>query len=485
MTNDNDSFPTLNRRSLVGCVPAAIGAAAFSSLLGSNASAADDVARNAIGGLTGLPHMPPKAKRVICLFQSGGPSHLDLFDYKPKLRELDGTELPDSIRKGQRLTEMTSSQSTLPCVASRFKFAQHGESGTWLCENFPHLSTVVDEMCVVKSLFTEAVNHDPAITLMNTGTQQLGKPSMGSWVSYGLGSENHNLPSYVVFISQGGGGQPLFSRLWSSGFLPSQYQGVRFRSGQDPVLFLNDPPGIDRTGRRVLLDGLTELNSIRAATVGDPEISTRIAQYEMAFRMQTAVPELMDLSDESEATFELYGPASRTPGTFAANCLLARRLSERGVRFIQLFQRGWDHHGDLPNRVRARCQDTDQPTAALIKDLKSRGLLDDTLIFWGGEFGRTVYAQGKPTPDNYGRDHHGRCYTVFLAGGGIKGGQTYGETDDYGYNITENPVHVNDLNATMLHCLGIDHRKLTFPFQGLAQRLTGVEEAKVVAPLLS
>jgi len=430
----------------------------------------------------------PRAKRVIYLFQSGGPAHMDLFDYHPEMNKIHGQELPDSVRGGQRLTTMTSGQTSFPCVAPMFQFARQGASGTWFSETLPHLAGVADEMCVVKSMQTEAINHDPAITYFNTGSQQPGKPSLGSWLSYGIGSENQNLPAYVVLISQGSGrpgGQPLFSRLWSSGFLPSNHQGVRFRSGQSPVLFLANPPGIGAATQRQTLDRLTRLNEIQAAVVGDPEIDTRIAQYEMAFRMQASVPELVDLSGESDRTFELYGHNARKPGSFAANCILARRMAERGVRFIQLFHRGWDQHGDLPKALRAQCLDIDQPSAALIRDLKDRGLLDDTLIVWGGEFGRTIYCQGALSQNSYGRDHHGRCFTIWLAGGGIKGGFEYGRTDLFSYNVIENPVNIRDLNATLLHCLGIDHTSLSFKFQGLEQRLTGVEPARVVHEILS
>ena len=476
------------RRDFLNCTATGIGAAALTSLLEPHLLADTTAQRNQIGGLEGLPHFASKARRVIYLFQSGAPSHIDLFDYKPKLKQFHGTELPDSIRRGQRVTEMTHKQKSFPCVSSIFKFMQHGECGAWLGETLPHIGSVADDIAIIRSVNTEAINHDPAITFINTGTQQLGKPSLGSWLSYGLGSENRDLPAYIVLISQGTGrpgGQPLFSRLWSAGFLASNHQGVRFRSGKDPVLYLSDPPGLDKASRRAMLDGLAELNRIKAEQFGDPEIHTRIAQYEMAFRMQTSVPDLMNLSDESDHTFDLYGAASRTPGTYAANCLLARRLAERGVRFIQLFHRGWDQHGNLPNQIRGQCADVDQASAALIKDLKARGLLDETLIVWSGEFGRTVYAQGKLTKDNYGRDHHGRCFTMWMAGGGIKGGVQYGATDDYCYNVVKDPVHIRDLNATILHCLGINHEQMTFKFQGLDQRLTGVEPARVVNQVLA
>jgi hypothetical protein len=467
----------LTRRQLFGRAAAGIGTAALTSLLSPElfAAAAGSPAGH---GVLGKPHFTPTAKRVVYLFQSGGPSHIDLFDHKPKLREHHGTELPATIRMGQRITGMTSGQKSFPCVAPMFQFAQHGRSGAWLSELLPHVASVADDICIVKSMHTEAINHDPAITYIQTGSQQPGRPSSGAWLSYGLGSENENLPAYIVLISQGTGNpndQPLFGRLWGSGFLPSVHQGVKLRSVGDPVLYLSNPPGIDSASRRNLLDGVSQLNRIAERDFGDPEINTRIAQYELAYRMQSSVPELMDLSGEPEKTFEMYGPDARKPGTFAANCLLARRLMERGVRFVQLFHRGWDQHGNLPKQIRGQCRDTDQPSAALIKDLKARGLLDDTLVIWGGEFGRTVYSQGALTADNYGRDHHGRCYTMWLAGGGIQPGLVHGETDDFCYNITKDPVHIHDLNATLLHCLGIDHTKLTFRYQGRDFRLTDVE----------
>lgn len=433
-----------------------------------------------------LPHFAPKAKQVIYLFQSGGPSHMDLFDYKPAFEKLHGKELPDSIRQGQRLTGMTARQSSLPVWAPPFKFQKHGQRGTWVSELLPYTSKVVDNLCIIKSINTEAINHDPGITYINTGSQIPGRPSLGAWLSYGLGSENQNLPAYLVLLSQGTGkrpGQPLFSRLWGNGFLPSRYQGVRLRSGKDPVLYLSNPPGVDRKLRRDMLNDLIALNDLHQQQALDPELDTRISQYEMAFRMQRAVPELVDLSRESEKTFQLYGKESRIPGTYAANCLLARRMIESGVRFVQLFHRGWDQHNRLTHDLRNQCRDVDQASAALIEDLKQRGMLDETLVIWGGEFGRTIYSQGKLGAPGSGRDHHGRCFTIWMAGGGIKP-MDYGTTDDFSYNVTENPVHINDLNATILHCLGIDHRKFTFSFQGLEQRLTGVEEAHVVQDIL-
>jgi hypothetical protein len=412
---------------------------------------------------------------------------MELFDYKPKLEALRGTELPDSIRTGQRLTAMTAAQTSFPIVpTSMFQFAQHGASRAWVSDLMPHTARVVDDLCFVKSMHTEVINHDPGITFFQTGFQIAGRPSMGSWLSYGLGSENQDLPAFVVMVSQGTGrpGQPLHDRLWGSGFLPTHYQGVKFRSGKDPVLFLSNPPGIDGPTRRRFLDDLEKLNQKKSEEFGDPEIVTRIAQYEMAYRMQSSVPELTDVSNEPDRTFELYGPESRTPGTYAANCLLARRLAARDVRFVQLFHRGWDHHTRLPKAIRAQSMDTDQPSAALIQDLKERGLLDDTLVVWGGEFGRSVYCQGKFTSETYGRDHHPRCFTMWMAGGGVKSGLTHGETDEFSYNIIKDPVHVYDLHATMLHLLGIDHTKLTYRYQGRDFRLTDVH-GKVVKDLLA
>lgn len=466
----------LTRRHFFSRTSAGIGVAALASLMSRDLRAADQ-STNSTGGLPDLPHFPPKAKRVIYLFQSGAPSQMELFDYKPKLSDYRGAELPDSIRMGQRLTGMTSTQSSFPVAPSLFRFAQHGSSGAWVSELMPHTAKIADQLCFIKSMHTEAINHDPAITFFQTGAQLAGRPSIGAWLSYGLGSENKDLPAFVVMISQGTGNpndQPLYDRLWGSGFLPTRYQGVKFRSIGDPVLYLSNPPGFAAEDRRRFIDDLAALNRLEMNEFGDPEIATRIAQYEMAYRMQTSVPELTDLSKEPEHTFELYGPEARKPGTFAANCLLARRLAERGVRFIQLFHRGWDQHTKLPKQIVGQCHDTDQASAALIQDLKERGLLDDTLVLWGGEFGRTVYCQGKLTADDYGRDHHPRCFTVWMAGGGVKPGMTHGETDDYCYNITRDPVHVHDLNATILRCLGIDHTKLTFKFQGRHFRLTDV-----------
>jgi hypothetical protein len=468
----------LTRRHFFGRTATGIGVAALATLLREEAPAAT-------GGLPGLPHFAPTAKRVIYLFQHGGPSQLDLFDHKPGLAKRRGEDLPASVRMGQRLTGMTAYQATFPTAPSIFRFTQHGKSGLWLSELLPHTGRVADELAIIRSLHTEAINHDPAVTFLQTGFQLAGRPSTGAWVAYGLGSENQDLPAFVVMVSQGTGGtQALADRSWGAGFLPSRYQGVKFRAGADPVLYLSNPPGYEGEARRRFLDDLARLNQMKLKDHQDPEIATRIAQYEMAFRMQTSVPELGDLSKEPESTFDLYGPDARKPGTYAANCILARRLAERGVRFIQLFHRGWDQHGNLPKDIRAQCLQTDQPSAALIQDLKQRGLLDDTLIVWGGEFGRTVYSQGTLTEDNYGRDHHPRCFTMWLAGGGIRGGVSHGETDDFGYNIVKDPVSVHDLHATMLHCLGVDHTKLTYKFQGRHFRLTDVH-GNIVKPVLA
>ena len=477
----------VTRRQFFGRSAAGIGPLALACLLRGEGYGAGPGATQDAGGLPGLPHFAAKAKRVIYMFQSGAPSQIDLFDHKPLLRKFHGEDLPDSVRKGQRITGMTSGQDSLPVAASVFQFRKHGQSGTELSELLPHTAKVVDDIALVKTVQTDAINHDPAITFIQSGFQQPGRPSMGSWVSYGLGSQNHDLPGFVVLISQGSNlnqSQPLFSRLWGSGFLPSRYQGVKFRSGSDPVLYLSNPRGIDSSTRRSMLDTVAEINRMRSQEFGDPEIETRISQYEMAYRMQTSVPELMDLSKEPDHVFERYGPDSRKPGTYAANCILARRLAERDVRFVQLFHRGWDQHQDLPRDIRLQARDTDQASAALVNDLKERGLLDETLVIWGGEFGRTVYCQGKLSETNYGRDHHPRCFTMWMAGGGIKAGLTYGKTDDYCYNVVEDPVHVYDLQATALHCLGIDHKKLTFKYQGRHFRLTDVH-GSVVDSLLA
>ncbi len=466
----------LTRRQLLRGSGLGLGAIALAELLNDRTTKGATAASTGAGA-PGFPNFRARAKRVIYLFQSGAPSQMDLFDHKPLLERLQGTELPDSIRQGQRLTGMTSRQDRFPVAASRFLFARHGREGATLSELLPHTARVADDLCFIKSMHTEAINHDPAITFFQTGAQLAGRPSIGSWLAYGLGSENQDLPAFVVLVSQGTGNpndQPLYDRLWGSGFLPTRYQGIRFRAGGDPVLYLSNPPGIDGPARRRMLDDLARLNAIRHREVGDPEILTRIAQYELASRMQASVPELADMSSEPESIDALYGPDVRKPGTFAANCLLARRLAERGVRFIQLFHRGWDQHTHLPRQIRGQCRDTDQGSAGLVADLKQRGLLDDTLVIWGGEFGRTVYCQGTLTPLDYGRDHHPRCFTIWLAGGGIKAGSTHGATDDFGYNITEGPVHVHDLHATILHCLGVDHTRLTFKYQGRHHRLTDV-----------
>jgi hypothetical protein len=466
----------LTRRHFFGRSTSGIGLAALAGLLGQDLRSENSPGKKAHGGLPGLPHFAPKAKRVIYLFQSGGPSQMELFDYKPRLAEFQGQDLPDSVRMGQRLTGMSATQSSFPVVPSKFQFAQHGKSGAWVSELMPYTAKAADQLTFIKSLHTEAINHDPAVTFIQTGAQIAGRPSIGAWLAYGIGSETEDLPAFVVMISpgKGTGGQPLYDRLWGSGFLPSRYQGVKFRSVGDPVLYLSNPSGFDSSDRRRFLDALDKLNQINADSFGDPEIATRIAQYEMAFRMQTSVPELTDLSKEPAHTFELYGEDAKTPGTFAANCLLARRLAERGVRFIQLFHRDWDHHGNLPKDLPKRCKEVDQASAALVQDLKERGMLDETLVIWGGEFGRTVYCQGRLTPTDYGRDHHPRCFTAWLAGGGIKPGISLGETDDYCYNITKDPVDVYDLQATILHCLGIDHTRLTYQFQGRHFRLTDI-----------
>jgi hypothetical protein len=477
----------LTRRHFFGRSATGLGVAALATLLAEDAGAAAPPHREYDGALPGLPHFRPRAKRVIYLFQSGAPSQLDLFDPKPELEKLRGRELPESVRKGQRLTGMTATQSSFPVAPSRFRFARHGRSGAWLSELLPYTAKVADRLCVVRSLYTEAINHDPAVTFFQTGAQLAGRPSIGAWLSYGLGSANRDLPAFVVMVSRGSGNpndQPLYDRLWGSGFLPSRYQGVKFRSGGDPVLFLSNPAGIEAGTRRRMLDDISDLNSLHLKEVGDPEIATRIGQYELAYRMQASVPELVDLSREPESTFRLYGDDARKPGTYAANCLLARRLVERGVRFVQLFHRGWDQHLHLPAQIRGQCRDTDQASAALLTDLARRGLLDETLVVWGGEFGRTVYCQGPFTRENYGRDHHPRCFTVWLAGAGVRAGQTYGETDEFSYNVVKDPVHVHDLHATMLHLLGIEHTRLTFKFQGRHHRLTDVH-GNVVKGLLA
>jgi hypothetical protein len=482
------------RRYFFGRCAAGVGTAALASVMNPRllAGAADLGGRASLhrgqtfGEMPALHHRPT-AKRVIWLFMADAPSQLDLFDYKPKMGEFFDKDLPDSVRMGQRITTMTSGQARFPVAPSMFKFAQHGNSGAWLSELLPHLATIVDDIAIVKSLHTEAINHDPAITFIQTGSEIPGRPSCGAWVSYGIGSPNHNLPAFVVLhsrLASGSQSQALFSRLWGSGFLPTMHQGVSLRSVGDPVLYLSNPPGVTKDVRRRMLDGLAALNQQHFETQGDPEIATRVAQYEMAFRMQTSVPELTDISNEPKHVLDMYGPEVTDPGTYAYNCLLARRLAERGVQFTQVFLRGWDHHGNLPKQIPQLAKAMDQPTVALVKDLKQRGMLDDTLVIWGGEFGRTVYSQGTLTKDNYGRDHHPRNFTMWLAGGGIRPGVVHGDTDDFSYNITASPVHVHDLNATILHCLGIDHERLTYRFQGRDFRLTDVH-GEVVRKILA
>ena len=484
----------LNRRQFFGRTATGIGTAALGSLLHSDLARASDTQDGASqdpatreGGILKSPHFAPKAKRVIYLFMSGAPSQIDLFDHKPKMQEWFDKDLPDSIRQGQRLTTMTSGQKRFPIAPSIFSFKQHGESGAWVSELMPHVASISDKLAFVKTVHTEAINHDPAITYIQTGSQIPGRPSMGAWLSYGLGSMNRDLPSFVVLHSTWSAkrdAQALYERLWGAGFLPSKHAGVSLRSQGDPVLYLSNPDGIDPHTRRSMLDSLSKLNQMRYETIQDPEISTRISQYEMAYRMQTSIPELTDISDEPEHVLEMYGPDVHKPGTFASNCLLARRLAERDVQFVQIFIRGWDQHGNLPGDIRLQCQDVDQGAAALVKDLEARDMLKDTLVIWGGEFGRTIYCQGGLTKTNYGRDHHPRCFTVWMAGGGIKPGISYGETDDFSYNIIDKPVHIHDLNATILHCLGIDHERLTYRFQGRDFRLTDVH-GRVVKDILA
>src|SRR5580765_8232612 len=475
----------ITRRHFFSRSSTGIGIAALGSLLAQDGLAAAE--SNATGGLPGLPHFAPKAKRVVFLHQSGGPSQMDLFDYKPTLDKLSGTELPGSVRMGQRSTGMTSGQSAFPVARSIFKFQRHGKSGAWVSELLPHTAKIVDELAIIKTMNTDAINHDPAITFIQSGSQQPGRPSMGAWVSYGLGSVNRNLPAFVVMLSQAQAlnpDQPLFSRLWGSGFLPSNHQGVRFRAGSNPVLYLQNPEGVDAGTRRDMLDAVGKLNRIRLDEFGDPEIETRISQYEMAFRMQTSVPDLLDLSKEPQSVFDLYGADARKPGTYAANCLLARRLLERDVRFVQLYHRGWDQHNDLPRDLALQCKGTDQASAALVLDLKQRGLLEGTLVVWCGEFGRTVYCQGRLAETNYGRDHHPRCFTMWMAGGGVKRGFSFGETDEFSYNVAKDPVHVHDIQATVLNQLGVDHKKLTYKYQGRHFRLTDVH-GEVVKEVLN
>ena len=465
-----ESTVGMSRRHFLSSFGMGLGSIALSSLLKPEALLG---ATNSRGSL-GTSHFPPKAKRIIYLFQSGGPSQLDLYDPKPTLIKKHGTELPEEIRQGQRLTAMSGNQASLPLAGSPFKFAPHGQSGIEISDALPHISSIADDICLVRSMHTEAINHGPGVTHMQTGSQFPGRPSIGAWLNYGLGRTNDNLPSFVVMTTKGKGGQPLVSRLWGSGFLPSENQGIRFRSGANPVLHLQNPNGIDRKSRRLMLNRLRELHELQLEDNPDAEIESRIAQYEMAFRMQASIPEVTDISGESEQVLQSYGDDVKKPGSFAANCLQARRLAERGVRFIQLYHPGWDQHGGLPGGLRNQCKDTDQASAALVKDLKQRGMLEDTLVIWGGEFGRTNYCQGSLGKDNFGRDHHGRCFSFWMAGGGSKGGTVVGQTDDYGYNVIKNGVHVHDFHATMLHLLGIDHERLTFKYQGRYFRLTDV-----------
>jgi hypothetical protein len=478
----------MSRRECLNRLALGVGGIALADLIAQDATAAPanppSVSPASASGLPGLPHFPAKAKRIIYLFQSGGPSQLDLYDYKPLLNARHGEQLPDSVRGGQRLTGMSGNQSSIPIAGSPFKFSRYGQSGAWISDLLPHTAKIADDLCVIRSMHTEAINHGPGVTFMQTGSQIPGRPSFGSWLDYGLGSANANLPSFVVLITKEKKGQPLMSHLWGAGFIPAKHQGVRFRSGSDPVLYLNNPAGVSPENRRLALDRLRELHEHQFVGTPDAEISTRISNYEMAFNLQTSVPEVTDLSAEPAAVVDSYGPDARTPGSFAANCLLARRLAERGVKFIQLYHQDWDHHGSLPGSIKKECLQTDQPAAALIADLKQRGMLDDTLVVWGGEFGRTNYSQGLMTANNFGRDHHPRCFSLWMAGGGVKPGLTYGETDDYGYNVTKNPVHVHDLHATILHLFGVDHERLTYRFQGRRYRLTDVF-GKVVNDILT
>ncbi len=468
----------MSRRQFLNQFGMGLGGIALADLLGS--SGVNAATRLAVSPL----HHAAKAKRVIFLFQSGGPSQMDLYDYKPLLNEKHGEELPDEIRRGQRLTAMSGNQASLPLVGSPFKFSQHGQSGAWFSELLPHTASIADDLCFIKSMYTEAINHGPAVTFVQTGSQFPGRPSMGAWLSYGMGTENENLPAFVVMVTKDKGGQPLVSRLWGSGFLPSKHQGVRFRSGKEPVLYLSNPAGVNRRSRRQMLDALTKLHRLQLEQTSDPKIEARIAQYELAFRMQASIPGVTDLSNEPEYVFEEYGKDAQNPGTFAANCLLARRLAERGVRFIQLYHPGWDQHSGLKADITTQCRETDQASAALVTDLKRRGLLDDTLVIWGGEFGRTNYCQGKLGGNDFGRDHHPRCFTMWMAGGGIRPGISHGESDPYCYNIANDAVHVHDLQATILHLLGMDHERLTFRYQGRRFRLTDVH-GEVVRALLA
>ncbi|PAW74844.1 MAG: sulfatase [Opitutia bacterium Tous-C4FEB] len=481
----------MSRRECLNRLALGVGGIALADLLARDATAAPVSPSPSLpltppgpAALPGLPHFAAKAKCIIYLFQSGGPSQLDLYDYKPLLNARHGEQLPDSVRGSQRLTGMSGNQSSIPIAGSPFKFSRYGQSGAWISDLLPHTAKIADDLCVIRSMHTEAINHGPGVTFMQTGSQIPGRPSFGSWLDYGLGSANANLPSFVVLITKDKKGQPLMSHLWGAGFIPAKHQGVRFRSGADPVLYLNNPAGVSPENRRLALDRLRELHEHQFAGTPDAEISTRISNYEMAFNLQTSVPEVTDLSGEPAAVVDSYGPDARTPGSFAANCLLARRLAERGVKFIQLYHQDWDHHGGLPSGIKKECLQTDQPAAALIADLKQRGMLDETLVVWGGEFGRTNYSQGIMAANNFGRDHHPRCFSLWMAGGGVKPGITYGETDDYGYNVAKNPVHVHDLHATILHLFGVDHERLTYRFQGRRYRLTDVF-GKVVNDILT
>ena len=465
-SSTGDSIPR-SRRQWLSELSLGLGSLAATELAGRSSALANR-------GILQSTHHRPRAKRIIYLFQSGAPSQIDLYDQKPVLQQQHGQELPDEIRQGQRLTTMTGSQASFPLASSPFRFQQHGQSGAWLSELLPHTASIADDLCFVKSMHTDAINHGPAVTYLQTGSQFPGRPSMGAWLHYGLGSETEELPAFVVLVTRNKGGQPLVSRLWGSAFLPSKYQGVRFRSDKNPVLYLGNPAGLSSASRRRMLDSLRRLHELQLARTQDPEIETRIAQYELAYRMQSSIPAAVQLSDEPEHVFKEYGEDAKKPGTFAANCLLARRLAERGVRFIQLYHPGWDQHGNLPSAIRGQCRETDQASAALVRDLKRRGLLEDTLVIWGGEFGRTNYCQGKLTRQNFGRDHHPRCFSIWMAGGGVRAGTTYGATDPFSYNIARDPVHVHDLHATLLHLLGVDHERLTFKHQGRWYRLTDV-----------
>ncbi|MCE7062242.1 DUF1501 domain-containing protein [Dyadobacter sp. CY343] len=479
-----EHYLTFNRRRFLSKLSLGIGSAALGSLLIPDLFSKDTAGAGA-DFPPGIPHFAPKAKRVIYLFQNGAPSQLESFDYKPKLREMNGQDLPESVRGGQRLTGFTATQASLPMVGSFVDFKQYGQSRAWISDLFPHTAKVVDDICIIRSMHTEAINHDPAITFFQTGAQQGNRPSMGAWLSYGLGSENKNLPAFTVLISRGkGNSQGVYSKLWSNGFLDSIHQGVQFSKGENPVLYLNDPEGMDKADRRRMLDKLSSLNEMAHEELGDPEITSKIRQYEMAYRMQTAVPETLDLSKESDDIIKLYGPECMIPGTFAANCLLARKLSENGVRFVQLYHQGWDQHADLPRDISWQAKDVDQASAALVTDLKQRGMLDETLVIWGGEFGRTNFSQGALTKDNYGRDHHPRCFSIWMAGGGVKPGIVYGETDEFGYNVIKDPVHVHDFQATVMNQLGLDHEKLVYKHLGRRFRLTDVS-GKVIRDILS